>query len=280
MVILVSQRSRQRRRGFSLVELLVVIAITALLLSILLPSISRARAQAAVVKCASNLRSIGQALQLYAVENCQRYPPNQAAPAPGRFWTDADRIGRFLENRAPIVGYGTGVGIGGGVMVCPSDESSVRSYAMNLWASSDVDGNVRKNDVPMLGELWSPTVPRSSQMILVAECWPSYRTVEGDYYAPPYLGLAGDKPGQKFGGSGGISPPVAAGPYGTANSELPFMRHRNSRSGALGTAPVGRVNIGYADGHVELKAEYELVDPVTGKSTLNSRWSPRDQEIQ
>jgi prepilin-type N-terminal cleavage/methylation domain-containing protein len=65
----------KRRSAFTLVELLVVIGIIAVLISILLPSLARARNSAQLVQCGALLRQIGVAARAYAAENRDALPP-------------------------------------------------------------------------------------------------------------------------------------------------------------------------------------------------------------
>ena len=66
--------AKQNKSGFTLVELLVVISIISLLVSILLPALTKAREQAKAAICLSNLRQFNIAAQMYAHNYADHYP--------------------------------------------------------------------------------------------------------------------------------------------------------------------------------------------------------------
>jgi len=69
-------RSHRPLHGFTLVELLVVIAIIAVLVSILLPALAKAKDQARLIMCLSNVRQVGTGCIAYTLENDGYFPRN------------------------------------------------------------------------------------------------------------------------------------------------------------------------------------------------------------
>src|ERR1700753_1888563 len=76
----------ENRRGFTLVELLVVIGIIATLISILLPTLSKARASANQAACSSNLRQLVVGMLMYCGESQGRTMPTSGGSLPGPLW--------------------------------------------------------------------------------------------------------------------------------------------------------------------------------------------------
>jgi len=106
--------SRQKMKGFTLIELLVVVAIIALLISILLPSLSRAKEQAKEVKCGTQLKQIGLALQMCEDENKGKVPTHDdgnvvTSPYVMLTWVDMLYQKDYLQNID--------------ITICPSDRA-------------------------------------------------------------------------------------------------------------------------------------------------------------
>jgi len=127
---------RTHRFAFTLVELLVVIGIIAVLVSILLPTLARARMQAVSVQCQSNLKQLGNALMMYANENRGQLPPGNSA-----------NVGNATPQKfAEMAGAGVDINIRQSVMLAMAKNLGVRNPQMSannkvpipvLWCPAD-----------------------------------------------------------------------------------------------------------------------------------------------
>jgi prepilin-type processing-associated H-X9-DG protein/prepilin-type N-terminal cleavage/methylation domain-containing protein len=164
------------RVGFSLVELLVVIGIIGMLISILLPTLGKARESAKAVQCASQLRQLGQAIHAYASSNRgmtpawsmrHEYPvdPYLGDPnAPG--WTGPGW---------PVLleGY-IGQKPDGAIYNCPSfpdDQRRINYFMGARWMRAQE---------PMLRSMPMSRIKASSLFVMSGDC------TSQSYYPPPF----------------------------------------------------------------------------------------------
>ncbi|MHC4623363.1 MAG: type II secretion system protein [Planctomycetota bacterium] len=138
-----------KKRGFTLIELLVVIAIIALLMSILMPALSRAKGQAKAAVCLSNLHQWGIAWNMFLMDRNGRFPDNLGGLLPGSC-DEVHTHSKDCEAHGLWSYYGDE-----GLLVCPS--AAKHQGRLEVPPPADPDTWGRRGGKFSAGAEWYPS---------------------------------------------------------------------------------------------------------------------------
>lgn len=246
---------QRNRAAFTLIELLVVVAIIAILIAILLPSLGRAREQAKVVACSSNVRQTALAMLMYAEESASILPYCRNLTSTVELTWD-DLIHRQLGGTAEQSELNSGVTLKTPkALRCPSDTTTRPTWgaSMSRWRSYSMPMGLGSVGVVLSND--EPTTAGVSSAIKI-----TMLSNPGETAAIAENHNTGGPSGNS--GTGGTAYPNVAGniSYG-AGVNRPADQGPAEASGTVTCKPMihfGRFTYGFLDGHAESLRPQEI----------------------